>query len=149
MRFGSKKVIDKKTGITWDSTTEYKYSLVINELKKNNKIYNLDRQVEHILIPSFKDSMGNSIRKMSYLSDFEYDDLETGKHVILDVKGSDFNIDPVFKRKWKLLKQQLRDNKNIQFKLIIKYKDVWYDLENKEEKKKYKEVYSKRKKKTK
>ena len=149
MRFGSKKVIDKKTGITWDSTTEYKYSLVINELKKNNKIYNLDRQVEHILIPSFKDSMGNSIRKMSYLSDFEYDDLETGKHVILDVKGSDFNIDPVFKIKWKLLKQQLQDNKNIQFKLIIKYKDVWYDLENKEEKKKYKEVYSKRKKKTK
>lgn len=147
MRFGSKKVTTKD-GITYDSTTEYKYSLVLNELQEKGEIKNLERQIEHVLIPSFKDGQGNSVRKMSYISDFEYDEVATGKHIILDVKGSEFNIDPVFKSKFKLLKYNLKDEKNIEYKIVIKYKDIWYNLESKEEKKKYKEIYSSRKKKT-
>ena len=150
MRFGSKKVIDEN-GVVWDSTTEYKYGLILNELQEKGVIKNLQRQIEHILIPTFKDGQGNSIRKMSYISDFEYDEVATNKHIILDVKGSAFNIDPVFKCKFKMLKYNLQDNKNIVYKIMIKYKDVWYDLENKEEKKTYKTLHAEanKKKKTK
>ena len=141
MRFGSKKVTDEN-GVVWDSTTEYKYGLILKELQEKGVIKNLKRQIEHVLIPSFKDGQGNSIRKMSYISDFEYIDVATGKYVILDVKGSAFNIDPTFKCKFKLLKYNLKEDLNIQYKIMIKYKDVWYDLENKEEKKKYKTLYA-------
>ena len=109
----------------------------------------LVREYNEVIMPDIELFNNKLIIDDSDKEEIDIYDIETGKHIILDVKGSDFNIDPVFKIKWKLLKQQLQDNKNIQFKLIIKYKDVWYDLENKEEKKKYKEVYSKRKKKTK
>ena len=39
------------------------------------------------------------------------------------------------------MKQKYLDNKNIEFRLVIKFKDVWYNLENKEEKKTYKALY--------
>ena len=145
MRFGSKKVTDEN-GVIWDSTTEYKYGLKLKELQEKGVIKDLQRQVEHVLIPSFKDGQGNSIRKMSYISDFEYIDVATGKYVILDVKGSAFNIDPVFSNKFKLLKYNLREEKNIQYKIMIKYKDVWYDLEDKEQKRTYRNLHAEAKK---
>ena len=39
------------------------------------------------------------------------------------------------------MKQKYLDNKDIEFRLVIKFKDVWYNLENKEEKKIYKALY--------
>jgi hypothetical protein len=141
MRFGSKKVTDKN-GIVWDSTTEYNYSLILDKLQEKGEIKDLRRQVTYNLIPSFKDGQGNSIRKMDYVADFVYIDVATNNKVILDVKGSAFNIDPVFSNKWKLLKYNLKDEKDIQFKIMIKYKDVWYDLESKEDKKVYKELHA-------
>jgi hypothetical protein len=141
MRFGSKKVTDKN-GIVWDSTTEYNYSLILDKLQEKGEIKNLERQVSYNLIPSFKDGQGNNIRKMDYVADFVYIDVATNNKVILDVKGSAFNIDPVFTNKWKLLKYNLKDEKDIQFKIMIKYKDVWYDLESKEDKKTYKTLHA-------
>jgi hypothetical protein len=141
MRFGSKKVTDKN-GIVWDSTTEYNYSLILDKLQEKGEIKNLCRQVSYNLTPSFKDGQGNNIRKMDYVADFVYIDVATNNKVILDVKGSAFNIDPVFTNKWKLLKYNLKDEKDIQFKIMIKYKDVWYDLESKEDKKTYKTLHA-------
>ena len=108
MRFGSKKVTDEK-GVVWDSTTEYNYSLILNKLQEQGKIKDLTRQISYNLIPSFKDGQGNNIRKMDYVADFVYIDVATNNKVILDVKGSAFNIDPVFTNKWKLLKYNLKD----------------------------------------
>lgn len=141
MRFGSKKVTDEK-GVVWDSTTEYNYSLILNKLQEQGKIKDLTRQISYNLIPSFKDGQGNNIRKMDYVADFVYIDVATNNKVILDVKGSAFNIDPVFTNKWKLLKYNLKDETDIQFKIMIKYKDIWYDLESKEDKKNYKTLHA-------
>ena len=148
MRFGSKKVTDEN-GVIWDSTTEYKYGLKLKELQEKGVIKDLQRQVPYLLIPAFKDGQGNSVRKTEYVADFVYTDVATGHTIIADSKGSEFNIDPVFKLKFKMLKEKFKDKKDIEFQIIIKYKDVWYNLENKEEKKRYKEIYKNRKKKTK
>ena len=117
--------------------------------KTDKSIKDLQRQVPYLLIPAFKDGQGNSVRKTEYVADFVYTDVATGNTIIADSKGSEFNIDPVFKLKFKMLKEKFKDRKDIEFQVIIKYKDVWYNLENKEEKKKYKEIYKNRKKKTK
>lgn len=148
MKFYSKKVTDEN-GIVWDSTTEYKYWLVLKELQEKGGIKNLQRQVPYLLIPPFKDGQGNSVRKTEYVADFVYIDVATGHTIISDAKGSEFNIDPVFKLKYKMLKDKFKDDNNVEFQVIIKYKDVWYNLESKESKKQYKEIYNNRKKKTK
>ena len=138
MRFHSTKVTDEN-GIVWDSKTEYNYGLELKYKENNKKISNLQRQIPYLLIPSFKDNNGNSIRKTEYIADFVFE--ENNKTIICDVKGSEYNIDPVFKLKWKMMKQKYLDNKDIEFRLVIKFKDVWYNLENKEEKKIYKALY--------
>lgn len=148
MKFYSKKVIDEN-GIIWDSTTEYKYGLELKKLQEKGVIKDLQRQVPYLLIPSFKDGQGNSVRKTEYVADFVYIDVATGHTVIVDSKGSEFNIDPVFKLKYKMLKDKFKEDNTVEFQVIIKYKDVWYNLESKEEKRKYREIYNNRKKKAK
>ena len=148
MRFGSKKVTDEN-GVIWDSTTEYKYGLKLKELQEKGVIKDLQRQVPYLLIPALKDGSGTSVRKTEYVAHSVYTDVAIRTNITEDSKGSEFNIDPVFKLKFKMLKEKFKDRKDIEFQVIIKYKDVWYNLENKEEKKRYKEIYKNRKKKTK
>jgi hypothetical protein len=64
------------------------------------------------------------------------------KKIICDAKGSEFNIDPTFKNKWKLLKYLHKDEKDIEYQIVIKYKDVWYNIESKEEKKIYRTLHA-------
>lgn len=141
MRFGSKKVTDEN-GVIWDSTTEYNYGLKLKKLQEEGKIKDLQFQVEFVLIPAFKDGQGISNRKMSYLADFVYIDVVTNKKIICDAKGSEFNIDPTFKNKWKLLKYLHKDETDIEYQIAIKYKDVWYNIESKEEKKIYRTLHA-------
>ena len=61
-KFSSKKVVDDKYG-QFDSTTEYKYWLYLVDLQEKGIITNLDRQREFLLVPSFKDSYGKTVRK--------------------------------------------------------------------------------------
>ena len=145
MRFFSKKVTDEN-GVVWDSTTEYNLGLKLKKLQEEGKIKDLQFQVEFVLIPAFKDGQGVSNRKMSYLADFVYIDVVTNKKIICDAKGSEMNIDPTFKNKWKLLKYLHKDEKDIEYKIMIKYKDVWYDIENKEEKRTYKAIKAEKQK---
>ena len=109
MRFGSKKVTDEN-GVVWDSTTEYKYGLILKEMQEKGVNKKLQRQVPYLLIPSYKDGQGNSVRKTEYVADFVYTDVATGNTVIADSKGSEFNIDPVFKLKFKMLKEMFKRN---------------------------------------
>lgn len=146
MRFYSKKIDDEIYG-HFDSKTEFDYYKVLLQLQENGEIKNLTRQVEHELLPSFKDGQGNSIRKMTYTSDFEYIDVVSNKLIIVDCKGSDKCIDEKFKVKFKLLKYQQKDDCNIKHSIIIKYKGQWFDIENKSDKKVYRQLYNEEKKK--
>lgn len=146
MKFYSKKIDDDTYG-HFDSQTEFDYFKVLLKMQENGEIKDLNRQVVHLLIPSFKDSCLNTVQKMTYSSDFEYVDVATNRTVIVDCKGSEFCIDEKFKCKWKMLKYLQKDEPNIQYKIVIKYKDVWYNIEDKDEKKRYKTLHTEENKK--
>lgn len=149
MYFKSKK-IDHPIYGHFDSEAEFKYyTNVLLPLQEKGDIKDLDRQVKYLLIPSFKDSCGNTVLKMEYNSDFTYFNVVKNKTVIVDVKGSAFNIDEKFKVKWKLLKYlQKDDEKDIEYQIMIEYspnKNVpkkWYNIEDKNEKKIYKTLHA-------
>lgn len=148
MYFKSKKIDDPIYG-HFDSEAEFKYFInVLLPLQEKGVIKDLDRQVKYLLIPSFKDSLGNTVLKMEYKSDFTYFDIVNNKIIIVDVKGSAFNIDEKFKVKWKLLKYLQRDEKNIEYQIVIEYSpnkkipEKWYNIEDKNEKKEYKSLYA-------
>lgn len=148
MYFKSKKIDDPVYG-HFDSEAEFKYFInVLLPLQEKGVIKDLDRQVKYLLIPSFKDSLGNTVLKMEYKSDFTYFDIVNNKIIIVDVKGSAFNIDEKFKVKWKLLKYLQRDEKNIEYQIVIEYSPnkkipkKWYNIEDKNEKKEYKSLHA-------
>lgn len=140
-KFYSKPVDDPVHG-HFDSTTEFEYFKILLKLQESGEIKDLNRQEEFILMPSFKDSSSNTVRKMTYASDFTYVNVATNKKVIVDCKGSAFCIDEKFKVKFKLLKYIQKDEKDIQYAIVIKYKDKWYDLENKESSKEYRTLHA-------
>lgn len=147
-KFYSKPVDDPIHG-HFDSTTEFDYFKLLLKLQENGEIKDLQRQIEYTLMPSFKDSFGNTVRKMCYSSDFTYFNVATNKTVIVDCKGSAYCIDEKFKVKFKLLKYLQKDEKDIQYAIVIKYKDKWYDLENKESAKEYRTLHAEENKKKK
>lgn len=133
-KYSSKKVQDEKWG-EFDSTTEWKYWFVLLEKQKNGEISNLERQKEFLLVPSFKDTYGATVRKMVYKSDYTY--MKDGKLHIIDVKGSLFNITNESKVKIKMCKYF---NQDAIFEIIVTYDGKWFNLENKEEKLSYKKL---------
>lgn len=139
-KFKSKKV--EYDGMIFDSITEFQYYTVLKRMQEKGEITDLKCQVPFLLVPSFKDSYGTSVRKMEYISDFTY--IKDGKLHIVDVKGSMYNITIESKNKIKMCKYL---NQDTIFEIVVKYKDVWYNLEDKQEKKQYMEMYSARKKK--
>ena len=141
MKFYSKKIDDPIYG-HFDSQTEFDYFKVLLKLQENGEIKDLERQIEFELIPSFKDSSLTTVRKMCYTSDFTYFNVATNKKIIVDCKGSAFCIDEKFRVKFKLLKYLQKDEKDIQYAIVIKYKDKWYDLENKESSKEYRTLHA-------
>lgn len=138
-RFSSKKVSDKKWG-DFDSTTEYKFWLHLLDMQEKGLITNLERQKEFLLVPSFKDSYKNTVRKMVYISDFTF--TKDGKEHIVDVKGSLFNTTQEWKVKWKMCKYLYQD---YVYEVIVSLKGVWYNCEDKLEKKQYKDVLNENK----
>lgn len=140
-RYYSKKV-DNEFG-HFDSQVEAEYNYILVDREKKGEITNLERQKTFLIQDKFKMNNGESIRKIEYLSDFSF--VENGKLVIVDVKGSIYNIQDVFKIKWKCLKNIHRD---CEFQIILKSKGNWFNIENKEEKKAYKESIAKKKSKT-
>lgn len=130
-KFASKKVKDEKWG-EFDSTVEYKYWLHLIEMQEQGLITNLERQKEFVLVPKFKDSYGNAVRQMVYVSDMTYE--ENGRKVIVDVKGSLYNITIESKNKIKMCKYL---NQDCRFEIIVSLNGKWYNLEDKNEKKEY------------
>ena len=91
----TKTVVD---GITFDSKKEAKRWTELKLLEKTGAISDLRRQVRYELIPAQREpdkigSRGGVIkgkvieRKVEYVADFVYCDLETGEIVVEDTKG--------------------------------------------------------------
>lgn len=82
-KYGNKKIIIN--GVTYDSKAEYKY---INDLELKQKagyISNLKTKPRYILLESFKDNQGNTIRQISYKPEAYY--IENGQEIVLEVKS--------------------------------------------------------------
>lgn len=93
------KRIDSADG-KFDSAIEYKRWCYLKVLQAEGRIENLVRQVPYTLIPAqYKD--GKCLfRECRYVSDMEYDIVETGEHIVEDVKGI---ILPIFRLKQKMM----------------------------------------------
>lgn len=74
-------------GITHDSQAEARRWIELNLLVRAGEITDLKRQVKFVLIPAQKDGKKTIERECSYLADFVYTDLKTGKRVVEDTKG--------------------------------------------------------------
>ena len=83
-KFNAKKtVVD---GITFDSRKEAKRYVELRNLERAGDIRDLKRQVRYEIVPSF-DVDGKHYRPSTYIADFVYTDVKTGKEVVEDVKG--------------------------------------------------------------
>ena len=116
-KYKSKKV--EFQGEIFDSKFEATYYAYLQELLKQGKISNLERQVKYVLLPRQTDENNKfKYHPVIYISDFEYDDVQ-GVHHTVDTKGfktADFRI-----------KQKLfyyRTNRDIE---CITYKEVKKD----------------------
>lgn len=105
-KFGAQKAeID---GIQFDSKKEASVYWQLKMTQRAGEIKNLQRQVRYELIPNQKDEKGKVIeRAVYYVSDFEFDDVATGKHVVMDVKGFKTK-DYIIKRKLMLERHGIR-----------------------------------------
>lgn len=83
-KYKNKKFIDEE-GNKWDSKREYKFYL---QLLENDKIKDIERQVEYVLIPKQTDENGKFLfHPTKYLLDFKYYSEEDNKYHYVDVKG--------------------------------------------------------------
>lgn len=111
-KYGNKKVTTPD-GQTFDSKKEKERYDTLRLLEKNGQIWNLQRQVKYILLPSIKEQVPVQLKtkvsykektlfkETAYYADFVY--MENGEEVVEDVKASDFFQDPVYKLKKKLM----------------------------------------------
>lgn len=92
-KYGAKRV--EFNGEVFDSKFELTYWLYLQELVKQNKIKNLQRQIKYELLPRQTDENNKfKYHPVIYKSDFEYDDVQ-GVHHTVDTKGfrtADFRI---------------------------------------------------------
>ena len=95
-KYNAKKV--EYRGEIFDSKFELTFFIYLQELEKQGKISNLDRQKSYELLPRQTDSKGKFLyHPVLYKSDFEYD--IQGVHKTIDTKGI---LTPDFRLKQKL-----------------------------------------------
>ena len=83
-KYGNKKfVVD---GYTFDSKKEARRYGELKLLVRAGKIKDLVLQPKFELIPTIRTET-ETLRKVSYIADFKYIDLESGKVIVEDVKG--------------------------------------------------------------
>ena len=96
-KYNAKKV--EYRGEIFDSKFELTFFIYLQELVKQCKITNLERQKSYELLPRQTDSKGKFLyHPIEYKSDFEYDDINKTHHTV-DTKGI---LTPDFRLKQKL-----------------------------------------------
>lgn len=106
-KYGAKKVVTPE-GV-FDSRKEHRRWCELRLLERAGKIRNLRRQVKYVLIPAQHEDQYKKLleRECSYIADFTYIDVESGKEVVEDTKGvrtAEYKI----KRKLMLFKYGIR-----------------------------------------
>ena len=86
-KYGAKTVVTPE-GV-FDSRKEHRRWCELKLLERAGKIRDLRRQVKYVLIPSQYEGQYKKCleRECSYIADFVYVDVESGKEVVEDVKG--------------------------------------------------------------
>lgn len=95
MKYHNKKIEYKD--ITFDSTAERDYYIILSEKAEKGQIKALERQVKYNLIPKNK-----YFRALDYIADFTYYDNEDNFHVV-DIKSSATAKDDLFIAKRKMM----------------------------------------------
>lgn len=142
----AKKYRSKKCtydGIEFDSNLERDWYIELQKKSNKGEIINLRTQIKHVIQEGFRDNYGKKVLPITYTADHMWEDLNGITHCC-DTKASDFTCTNEFKLKWKIMKYKFRDFK---YHLVIRYGGIWYDLEDKEDKKRYKDAKVSRKKK--
>ena len=132
-KYNAKKV--EYQGEIFDSKFELTFYIYLQELVKQEKISNLQRQKSYELLPRQTDSKGKFLyHPVLYVSDFEYDDFNHTHHTV-DTKGiltPDFRLKQklfyyVFKRKIECVKLK-EAKKDELFKKIEKEMKDWFKV---------------------
>lgn len=98
-KYHNKKCVYK--GIKFDSLKEMRYYAKLELLEKAGEISELKRQVEFILIETFK-LEDKTYRKTKYIADFTYK-TKDGKYHVVDIKSEATRKDKTYQLKKKLL----------------------------------------------
>lgn len=128
-------------GLDFDSLTERDYYKFLQQKQKDGEIFDLEIQKNFLLQEGFKMDNGTKVQAISYTCDQYYID-KNGRVNIVDVKGAEIMMGEPFKLRFKMLKNLHRD---WVYHVVIKYDGQWIDLENKVDKKFYKELKAKKK----
>ena len=83
-KYHAKKVVID--GITFDSKMEGNRYTTLKLLEKSGRIRDLELQPRFLLQPNFK-KYNKTIRKIEYIADFKYFDVQRNQIIIEDVKG--------------------------------------------------------------
>jgi len=107
MKYGNRKVTTEDG--TFDSVKEYSRWQELKLLQKAGEIYELQRQVPFVLIPTQKDEHGKVIeREVKYIADFTYRDRDY-RLVVEDTKSAATKTkEYVIKRKLLLYRHGIR-----------------------------------------
>ena len=105
MKYGNRKVVTEDG--TFDSVKEFSRWQELKLLQKSGEIYELQRQVPFVLIPTQKDEHGKVIeREVKYIADFTYRDRDY-RLVVEDTKGMKTR-EYIIKRKLMLYRHGIR-----------------------------------------
>ena len=88
-------------GMKFDSIKERNWYINLENMQKLGRISELQRQVEFVLIETFK-LEDKTYRKTKYIADFTYKD-KNGKYHVVDVKSEATRKDKVYQLKKKLM----------------------------------------------
>jgi len=102
-------------GTTYDSKKEANRGAFLEQLQREGKIRDLEKQKEFVLIDAFE-SHGIKYRKCSWIADFYYYDCRKRHWVAEDVKSFITRKKPEYRMKVKLFVQRYR---NIWFEEIV------------------------------
>lgn len=104
-KYNSKKIT--YNGETFDSKKEYRRFCELSLLERAGAITDLQRQVRFELIPSQKENDKVVERPCTYIADFVYLDMQTGRRTVEDTKGVKTK-DYIIKRKLMLWTHGIR-----------------------------------------
>lgn len=82
-KYRARKVVHD--GIKFDSKRELTEWLRLSDMEKKGEITDLQRQVPFVLIETFKNGKGETVRGIKYIADFVY--CKDGETIVADSKG--------------------------------------------------------------